>query len=76
MEKKAEAILRLANGKKLIKLGRSYAIVLPRSWIDVFGYEVAGSYWVKFDQSGNSIKLEPLDDTFVKELMEANDVRI
>lgn len=74
--KKRMAILELLGAVKLQLLGGSVAVILPKAWLEIYGWEVDGKYWVNLKQEGGIITISPVDRKEAKAMMEANDVRI
>jgi len=70
-----EAIMQLGmSGKKLVRVGGSLAILIPKIWVRIHAFEVDGHYWVRIKQEGNSLIITPLDKDEALRLMEFNDV--
>ena len=69
---KALAKIRAFGVKKLVRLGDSYALVLPKSWVELNGIEIDGNFFVSLNVEGiklvfSLIDLEGLEEVKVKE---------
>lgn len=48
--------------KRIIKIGGSYAVLLPSDWVDIYTDEVQGSHWVELAYNGKDITITALTE--------------
>ena len=48
--------------RKLLKVGGSYTVVLPKEWVECFCLHTGNDYWVSIRLEGNNIILTPLKE--------------
>lgn len=73
VEGKREAIIRaMFNGTKVIAVGNSLAVILPKAWVRLFAYEVDGSLWVKLSSEPGVLMVSEIDKDAAERLMEKN----
>lgn len=72
--KKRQAIMKMLGCRKLHRLGDSYAIILPKLWIDANAVKMGESYYVKMSTEMEEIIVQPIDQGEINQLLEANDV--
>lgn len=49
----------LFGKKKLQTLGGSYAVIIPKGWVDIFCKPINGVYWVTVDVETGVITIRP-----------------
>jgi hypothetical protein len=55
--KEIDLIREMFSLKKVLKTGGSYALLLPRDWVDIYCDEIDGDYWVEAGFNGKEITL-------------------
>lgn len=48
--------------KKLVRIGGSYAVVVPKIWINFNAVEIDGDYYFKMGVEGNELVLKAITD--------------
>jgi len=72
-EGKREAIIRaMFGGTKIISVGNSLAVILPKAWVRLFAWEVDGSLWVKLSSEPGVLVVSEIDKEAAKKMMEKN----
>lgn len=71
---KRKAILKMNNGKALLKLSRSLVAILPKTWVDLYAWEVDNTAWLSMEVTGDTITLKPLDKEYILNMMRKNNV--
>lgn len=71
-KKRRDAILKLLGATRLQRLGDSYALIIPKLWIDANAVKIDNSFYVKTDVDLDQITIEPLDREEINELLESN----
>jgi len=62
------AKMRAFGVKKLIKLGDSYACLIPRSWVEFNGIEIDNGYYVTLCVEGNKLIFSLIDTENLEEI--------
>lgn len=76
-EGKREAILRTVyGGAKVMGLGNSNAIILPKAWVRLYGFLVNGSLWVSLTSEPGVLVIKPIDKEAAMKTMEANQCQV
>jgi hypothetical protein len=47
--------------RKLLSIGNSYAIVIPKFWVEYNCLEIDGDYFMQLDVEGESIRFSPIN---------------
>jgi hypothetical protein len=61
-EKKAFGI------RKVLPLGHSYAIVLPKFWVELFCTEIDNKYYMEIDVQDDVVRIHPVDTEALKNI--------
>lgn len=65
---RALAKIRAFGVKKLIKFGDSYAITLPKSWVELNGIEIDGDYYVSLNVENTKLIFSLIDAEAIEEI--------
>lgn len=66
-----ENILLFMGCQKAMKVGGSYYVKVPLPWLEIYGKEVNGNWWVHFERTDdNEYKLAAVDDEYYQEMQE------
>ena len=52
----------LFGKKKLYPFGGSYAVIVPKAWVDIFCKPISGIHWVTVDVETGIITIRPWKD--------------
>ena len=52
--------------KKLVNFGYSYAVILPKNWVELHGVEIDGNYYVTLKVENSNLIFSPIDETDIK----------
>jgi len=74
MDRQKQALMRTSlSAYPVVKNGNSWAVVIPKPWLDVFGVEVDGRTWVKMDVDAGKIEIAAIDPADVARLLGGGD---
>jgi len=48
---------------KLKRIGGSYSLIIPMSWVKIYGFAIEEDYYVKLDVVGHKLMLSLIDET-------------
>ncbi len=77
MDSTKRAILKTTfDAYPVVKSGNSWAVVIPKLWLDVYGVKIDGRTWVRMrvDEAGE-ITISGLDPKELREVLGADDDR-
>ena len=52
--------------KKLVNFGDSYAVILPKNWVELHGVGIDGNYYVTLKVENSNLIFSPIDETDIK----------
>lgn len=64
-------IIKMMGGKRLLPLGGSRVVIIPKMWARVNAVEIDGDYYIRVKTMSNSIiQIEPLDKAEIEAMLE------
>lgn len=55
--------------RKLLRIGDSYALTLPKFWVRWHCFETDGEYYVQLTVEGSMLRFSPIDEDTLKKVM-------
>lgn len=68
IEQKVKVLSQLGFGiRKVSRLGNSYAIIVPKEWVEYFCLRTDDAYWVQMSiDEDNTLRISPLTEADLK----------